>query len=89
MRTIQVSEIIDVQKFNRFHLQILLCCIFIIICDGYDMFMLGTILSSLMAEWRITAVEAGLFSSYALFGMMMERWSLDRWRINSAERKSF
>ncbi|MCM3675043.1 MFS transporter [Peribacillus simplex] len=33
--------------------------------------MLGTILPSLMAEWRITAVEAGLFSSYALFGMMV------------------
>ncbi|MFE5429524.1 MFS transporter [Peribacillus simplex] len=71
MRTFQVSEMIDEQKFNRFHLQILLCCIFIIICDGYDMFMLGTILPSLMAEWRITAVEAGLFSSYALFGMMI------------------
>ncbi|WP_144529126.1 aromatic acid/H+ symport family MFS transporter [Peribacillus simplex] len=71
MRTIQVPEMIDEQKFNRFHLQILLCCIFIIICDGYDMFMLGTILPSLMAEWRITAVEAGLFSSYALFGMMI------------------
>ncbi len=36
MRTIQVPEMIDEQKFNRFHLQILLCCIFIIICDGYD-----------------------------------------------------
>ncbi|MCM3166101.1 hypothetical protein [Peribacillus frigoritolerans] len=57
MRTIQVSEMINEQKFNRFYLQILLCCIFIIICDGYDMFMLGTILPSLMAEWRITAVE--------------------------------
>ncbi|KRF67828.1 MFS transporter [Bacillus sp. Soil768D1] len=71
MRTIRVSEMIDEQKFNRFHLQILLCCIFIIICDGYDMFMLGTILPSLMSEWKITAVEAGLFSSYALFGMMI------------------
>ncbi|MCD1162808.1 MFS transporter [Peribacillus frigoritolerans] len=70
MRTIQVSEMIDEQKFNRFHLQILLCCIFIIICDGYDMFMLGTILPSLMAEWRITAVEAGLFSGHALGGVV-------------------
>ncbi|MFE4143530.1 MFS transporter [Peribacillus sp. YIM B13472] len=35
------------------------------------MFMLGTILPSLMAEWRITAVEAGVFSSYGLFGMMI------------------
>ncbi|WP_252281171.1 MFS transporter [Peribacillus frigoritolerans] len=39
--------------------------------NGYDMFMLGTILPSLMAEWRVSAVEAGLFSSYALFGMMI------------------
>lgn len=71
MRTIPVSEIIDVQKFNRFHLRVLLCCIFIIICDGYDMFMLGTIMPSLIEHWNISAVEAGLFSSYALFGMMI------------------
>ena len=71
MRTIPVSEIIDVQKFNRFHLRVLLCCIFIIICDGYDMFMLGTIMPSLIDQWNISAVEAGLFSSYALLGMMI------------------
>ncbi|MFC9598361.1 hypothetical protein ACFTQL_10670 [Peribacillus butanolivorans] len=63
MRTIRVSEMIDKQKFNRFHLQILLSCIFIIICDGYDMFMLGAILPSLMTEWKITAVEAGLLAA--------------------------
>ncbi|QGQ45347.1 MFS transporter [Metabacillus sediminilitoris] len=71
MKTINVGEIIDNQKFNRFHLQLLICCMFIIICDGYDMFMLGTIIPTLMDEWGISPIEAGALSSYALIGMML------------------
>ncbi|WP_244525394.1 aromatic acid/H+ symport family MFS transporter [Bacillus sp. 166amftsu] len=48
-----------------------MCCIFIIIVDGYDMFMLGAILPALMAEWGMDAVAAGKLGSYALFGMMI------------------
>ena len=68
---INVNDFIDNQKFNRFHLMLLLSCIFIIICDGYDMFMLGTILPSLMQEWGMDAVSAGKLGSYSLFGMMI------------------
>ena len=70
MKQIDVNKVIDFQKFNRFHLQLLICCIFIIICDGYDMFMLGTIIPTLMGEWSIDSVAAGSLASYALIGMM-------------------
>ena len=71
MKTIKVNDIILNSKFNRFHLQILLACIFIIVVDGYDMFMLGAILPPLMEEWNIPPVSAGVLSSYALVGMMI------------------
>ena len=71
MNTVKVNEIILTSKFNRFHLQILLACIFIIVVDGYDMFMLGAILPPLMEEWNIPPVSAGVLSSYALVGMMI------------------
>lgn len=71
LKQINVNDFIDSQKFNRFHLTLLLSCIFIIVVDGYDMFMLGTILPSLMKEWGISPVTAGKIGSYALFGMMV------------------
>ncbi|MCL6632457.1 MAG: aromatic acid/H+ symport family MFS transporter [Alicyclobacillus herbarius] len=42
-----------------------------IMCDGYDLFMYGTIVPSLMKEWNISAVVAGTLNSYALVGMMI------------------
>ncbi|MFJ8261955.1 MFS transporter [Rummeliibacillus sp. NPDC094406] len=71
MGKINVSEFVDGQKFNRFHLTLLLSCIFIIVVDGYDMFMLGAILPTLMEEWGMNAVTGGQLGSYALFGMMI------------------
>ena len=70
MRQINVNDFIDTQKFNRFHIKLILACMFIIIVDGYDMFMLGAIIPSLMEDWGINAVTAGSLSSYALLGMM-------------------
>lgn len=69
MGKIDVSRFIEEQKFNRFHLNLLIACIFIIIVDGYDMFMLGAILPELMEEWGMDSVVAGSLNSYALLGM--------------------
>lgn len=71
MNKIDVSSFIDNQKFNRFHLSLLLSCIFIIVVDGYDMFMLGAIMPALMEDWGMDAVTGGKLGSYALFGMMI------------------
>jgi MFS transporter, AAHS family, benzoate transport protein len=71
MNQVNVSEFIGNQKFNRFHLLLLISCIFIIVVDGYDMFMLGAIMPTLMKEWGMDAVTGGKLGSYALFGMMI------------------
>lgn len=38
--------------------------------DGYDLVIYGVALPLLMQQWSLTAVEAGLLASAALFGMM-------------------
>ena len=70
MNKINVQEIIDNAKFNKFHWQVLLWCAIIIIVDGYDLVIYGTVLPKLMEEWHLTPAEAGSLQSFALFGMM-------------------
>lgn len=67
---VNVSEIISNSKFNRFHFTLIAWCFFIILFDGYDLVVYGTVVSELMDEWGIDSVKAGLISSYGLFGMM-------------------
>lgn len=67
---INVSDIVDHAKFSGFHWTVLLWCLFIIIFDGYDLIVYGVALPLLMQEWALTAVQAGLLASAALFGMM-------------------
>ncbi|MGX9134355.1 MFS transporter [Rummeliibacillus sp. JY-2-4R] len=71
MKKYNVNELIEKQHFNGFHALIIFSCAFIMICDGYDMFMFGTIVPSLMDEWGITSVETGRIGSFALIGMMV------------------
>ncbi|ADU93897.1 MULTISPECIES: MFS transporter [Geobacillus] len=70
-REIHINHWIDEQPLNRFHISLLFMCMLIIIADGYDMFMFGAIVPSLMKEWGIGPVEAGALNSYALIGMMI------------------
>jgi AAHS family benzoate transporter-like MFS transporter len=48
----------------------LIWCLLIIIFDGYDLVIYGVALPLLMQEWGLSAVQAGLLASTALFGMM-------------------
>ena len=70
MNKINVQELIDNAKFGKFHWQVLLWCAIIIIVDGYDLVIYGTVLPKLMEEWHLTPAEAGSLQSFALFGMM-------------------
>ncbi|MDQ1005302.1 AAHS family benzoate transporter-like MFS transporter [Neobacillus niacini] len=70
MRTIDVGKIIDESKVNRFHLGVLFWCSFIIIFDGYDIVVYGSVVPILMEEWSITALQAGVIGSYTMFGIM-------------------
>ncbi|WP_462381926.1 MFS transporter [Pseudomonas sp. Marseille-QA0892] len=70
MRTFNASELLDEVAFNRFHVRVLFWCALIIIFDGYDLVIYGVVLPSLMDEWALTALQAGLLGSCALVGMM-------------------
>lgn len=70
MRTIDVHEVIDNARFNRFHWRVLCWCALIIIFDGYDLVIYGVVLPMLMKDWGLSPLQAGALGSYALFGMM-------------------
>ena len=70
MTTINTTEVIGNSKFNRFHLGLLAWCFIIILFDGYDLVVYGTVVPILTEEWNLTSVEAGAMGSYGLFGMM-------------------
>jgi len=71
MRTIQVNQVIDESKYNSFHLRVVVLCLFVIICDGYDLVVYGTVVPVLMRDWNLTPVLAGMLGSYALIGMLL------------------
>ena len=70
MNKVDINEVIDRAKFNRFHFGVMCLCALLLIFDGYDLFIYGVVLPVLMDEWSLTPVQAGALGSYALFGMM-------------------
>ncbi|WP_373377181.1 MFS transporter [Cupriavidus nantongensis] len=70
MRQIDVHQLADTARFNRFHALILFWCALIIIFDGYDLAVAGIALPSIMKEMGVSATSAGFMVSSALFGMM-------------------
>lgn len=71
MNSINLARLIDESKFNRFHASIVFWCAFIMIFDGYDLVVYGSVLPVLMKEWALTSTQAGTLGSAALFGMML------------------
>lgn len=67
---VNINDIIDKSRFTAFHWKVLIWCLIIIIFDGYDLVIYGVALPLLMQQWSLTAVQAGLLASAALFGMM-------------------
>ena len=70
MRNVDVHEVIDNARFNRYHWMVMLWCALLLIFDGYDLFIYGVVLPVIMQEWGLTPLQAGALGSYALFGMM-------------------
>ncbi len=70
MRTIDVNEAIDNNPFGRFQWSVVALCALLLIVDGYDVFVAGTVLPTLIAEWGLTKPQAGALQAWALFGMM-------------------
>lgn len=67
---VNINTLIDEAKFTPFHWGVLIWCLLIIIFDGYDLVIYGVALPLLMQEWALSAVQAGMLASTALFGMM-------------------
>lgn len=70
MVKINPAKIIGESKFNRFHLALFIWSFMIILFDGYDLSVYGTVLPILMKQWNLNPVQAGSMGSYGLFGMM-------------------
>ncbi|UWU19038.1 MFS transporter (plasmid) [Rhizobium sullae] len=70
MRTIDVNEAIDRSPFGSFQWTVVALCALLLIVDGYDVFVAGTVLPTLIAEWGLTKPQAGALQAWALFGMM-------------------
>lgn len=70
MRAIDVNEAIDKARFGRFQWTVVVLCALLLIVDGYDVFIAGTVLPTLMAEWNLSKPQAGVLQAWALFGMM-------------------
>jgi len=70
MRSIDVSEAIDNARFGGFQWSIVALCALLLIVDGYDVFVAGTVLPTLIKEWGLSKPEAGALQAWALFGMM-------------------
>lgn len=70
MRSIDVNEAIDRARFGGFQWSVVLLCALLLIVDGYDVFIAGTVLPTLIKEWDLSKPEAGTLQAWALFGMM-------------------
>lgn len=70
MRAIDVNEAIDNNPVGNFQWMVVGLCALLLIVDGYDVFVAGTVLPTLMAEWQLSKPEAGALQAWALFGMM-------------------
>lgn len=70
MSSNSIKNILDGSKFNRFHLGVLLWCLFFVSFEGYDLVVYGSVVPFLTKEWNLSPIQAGVIGSYGLFGMM-------------------
>lgn len=76
MRSVDVNQVVDDAKFTPFHMNVLFWCMLVIIFDGYDLVIYGVAMKGLVAQWGLSAKEAGFLGSVALFGMMIGAMAL-------------
>ncbi|WP_429171680.1 MFS transporter [Ensifer sp. LBL] len=70
MRSIDVNEAIDGSPLGRFQWMVVALSALLLIVDGYDVFVAGTVLPTLIKEWGLSKPQAGALQAWALFGMM-------------------
>nr|WP_106784415.1 aromatic acid/H+ symport family MFS transporter [Lysinibacillus timonensis] len=68
MNVVQINEKIDHSRFRSFHFSIIFWCFLIILMDGYDVVIYGSVVPTLMEEWSISTATAGAIGSYTAAG---------------------
>ncbi|MEN5035144.1 aromatic acid/H+ symport family MFS transporter [Pseudomonas sp. TWI929] len=71
MQRISAVGILDTAKLSRFHFLLVFWCSFIMLFDGYDLVIYGSVLPHLMTEWNLTPSQAGMLGSSSMLGMMV------------------
>ncbi|WJE54497.1 aromatic acid/H+ symport family MFS transporter [Bacillus cereus] len=68
MNAINVTQIIDRSRFSSFHISLVFWCFLIILIDGYDAVIYGSVVPTLIEEWAMTPVTTGTIGSYTAAG---------------------
>jgi MFS transporter, AAHS family, benzoate transport protein len=66
----KVKQVIAKSDVKRFHIILMLLCMFIVLTEGYDLVIYGAIKGQIIESWGMDKVTAGLLGSAALAGMM-------------------
>lgn len=72
---------------NRFHMLVMFCCSMLMMFDGYDLVIYGSVLPTLMADWKLDPQTAGVIGSSALLGMFLGAITLGSWADKLGRRK--
>ena len=71
MQNIDVTSILDKAPINKQHFILVFWCSVIMLFDGYDMVIYGSLLPHLKNDWQLSAQQAGFLGSASLIGMMI------------------
>lgn len=71
MRQVDVNEVIDNGKFNKFFLIAFLCVIGANIIDGFDMNIFGVVIPVFMKDTGLNPTQIGWLASVGLYGMLL------------------
>lgn len=71
MTTLNASDVIQNARLNSFHYGLLFWCSFIMMFDGYDLVIYGSVLPHLMTQWTLSPAEAGVLGASSMAGMML------------------
>lgn len=70
MHAINASEVVNAARLNSFHYLLVFWCSFIMMFDGYDLVIYGSVLPHVMSEWALSPGQAGLLGASSMAGMM-------------------
>ena len=71
MNKVQVMDVIDSSRFNKMHATVLFWCICLILFDGYDLVVFGSVISALKEEWQVSTTILGFINSLTLVGSLI------------------